>query len=74
MAQGGATSVRGEVFAVSEQELEALDALEGHPHWYRRASMIPTGGMDSETYLMARSELEGRPVLLSGDWRGRPMK
>ena len=44
MAQGVETSVRGEVFGVSEEVLEAL-ALEGHPHWNSRASMILTGGM-----------------------------
>ncbi len=32
----GFTSVLGEVYEVSQEVLEALDALDGHPNWYIR--------------------------------------
>jgi gamma-glutamylaminecyclotransferase len=71
MAEGGETSVRGEVFRVSQEVLDSLDALEGHPDWYKRTQISLISGMLAEGYLIERSELKGRPVITSGDWRQR---
>lgn len=69
MVREGSTSVVGEVYEVTNEVLEILDALEGHPQWYYRTTLELTNGIVAEAYLLERSEAEGRPVIASGDWR-----
>lgn len=69
MIRGGSTSVVGELYEVNNEVLRILDGLEGHPQWYRRTALVLTNGMSAHAYLMEPSEVEGRPVIASGDWR-----
>jgi gamma-glutamylcyclotransferase (GGCT)/AIG2-like uncharacterized protein YtfP len=71
MSSGGCTSVVGEIYEVTEKVLEALDELEGHPDWYRRAPIKLSGGISAETYLMEASKVAGRPLIQGGNWRER---
>lgn len=71
MSSGGCTSVLGEIYEVTEEVLEALDELEGHPDWYRRVPIKLSGGISAETYLMEPNQVAGRPLIQGGNWRER---
>ena len=71
MIAGGATAVVGEVYDVDAVTLAALDRLEGHPRFYRRTRIALEDGAAVETYLLAPEQVEGRPVIDSGNWRAR---
>lgn len=71
MVRGGDGVVVGEVFEVDAPTLAALDRLEGHPRFYRRTSIVLDGGAAAEAYLLRPDQVEGRPVIVSGDWRRR---
>jgi gamma-glutamylcyclotransferase (GGCT)/AIG2-like uncharacterized protein YtfP len=71
LVRGGAHAVTGEVYEVDEPTLAALDRLEGHPRFYRRARIALEDGAVVETYLLAPEQVEGRPVIDSGSWRAR---
>ena len=68
---GGAYAVAGEVYEVDEATLAALDRLEGHPRFYRRTRIALEDGAAVETYLLPPEQVEGRPVIASGNWRSR---
>jgi gamma-glutamylaminecyclotransferase len=69
LVSGGAHAVAGEVYEVDEATLAALDRLEGHPRFYRRTRIALEDGAAVETYLLAPEQVEGRPVIASGNWR-----
>jgi gamma-glutamylcyclotransferase (GGCT)/AIG2-like uncharacterized protein YtfP len=69
MVAGGTTSVAGEVWEVNADTLARLDALEGHPRWYRRTPIVLASRRKAETYLMPADKIGGRPSVDSGDWR-----
>lgn len=71
LVSGGAHAVAGEVYEVDEATLAALDRLEGHPRFYRRTRIALDDGAAVETYLLAPEQVEGRPVIASGNWRSR---
>lgn len=71
LVRGGAHAVVGEVYEVDEATLAALDRLEGHPRFYRRTRIALEDGAAVETYLLAPEQVEGRPVIASGNWRSR---
>ncbi len=71
LVRGGACSVVGEVYAVDAETLARLDALEGHPRFYRRTRIALADGTNVETYLLTPEQVEGRPVIVSGNWRSR---
>ena len=71
MVRATAGHVRGEVYEVDEATLAALDRLEGHPRFYRRTRIALEDGAAVETYLLAPEQVEGRPVIDSGNWRAR---
>lgn len=65
--------VSGEIFEVTDSDdLRHLDALEGHPNWYRRTPITVTHEqghpvvVDTYVYLAARGSEQ---VILSGEWQ-----
>jgi gamma-glutamylaminecyclotransferase len=72
LVAGGVHAVEGEVYEVDEATLAALDALEGHPRFYRRVPISMEDGASVEAYLLRAEQVEGRPVIDSGSWRLRP--
>lgn len=71
LVKRGACSVTGEVYEVDAATLAALDRLEGHPRFYRRVCIALDDGTNVETYLLTPEQVEGRPVIPSGNWRSR---
>lgn len=71
LVSGGAHAVAGEVYEVDEATLAALDRLEGHPRFYRRTRIALDDGSLVQTYLLPPEQVEGRPVIASGNWRSR---
>jgi len=66
---GGSTAIVGEVYAVDDPALAAIDRLEDHPHFYRRTVIRLTDDHLVEAYLLDRDRTTGLPRLPSGDWR-----
>ncbi|WP_342379405.1 gamma-glutamylcyclotransferase [Myxococcus stipitatus] len=71
LVRGGTHAVAGEVYEVDAPTLAALDRLEGHPRFYRRTRIALDDGALVETYLLTPEQVEGRPVIVSGNWRSR---
>lgn len=70
---GGSATVKGEVYLVNSDELEALDRLEGVPYMYvRKVCRVRCGGSARNVfvYLYAR-DCSGCPLVPSGDWADR---
>jgi len=68
---GGTTAIAGEVYAVDDPTLAAIDRLEDHPHLYRRTALCLADGRLVEAYLLDRDRAVGLPRLPSGDWHER---
>ena len=67
--EGGTTAVRGEVYEVDEERMAWLDAFEGHPEVYRRATVLLADGQQALAYLLEQKTLaEGCPEVEGGDW------
>lgn len=71
LVAGGEHAVLGEVYAVDEATLAALDRLEDHPRLYQRTSIVLAGGANVETYLMTPRQVADHPIISSGSWRAR---
>jgi gamma-glutamylcyclotransferase (GGCT)/AIG2-like uncharacterized protein YtfP len=59
-----------ELYDVTDDVLERLDRLEGHPTFYQRVDVQTTQG-PAQMYVMSESELLDYPVVTSGDWADR---
>lgn len=64
----GSTAVAGEVYAVDDAMLAALDDFEGVPTWYQRVPLTLEDGSIAETYVMPAEAARRYPVIASGDW------
>ena len=71
LVAGGEHAIVGEVYAVDEATLAALDRLEGTPDFYRRVSIVLVDDTSAETYLLTPEQVAGHPVIASGSWRAR---
>lgn len=71
LLRGGVQSVKGELFLVDAGVLARLDAFEGHPELYTRATISLADGTSAEAYLFDRAKAEGCEIIASGDWRAR---
>jgi len=64
----GHTSVVGELYAVDDETLARLDRFEGHPHDYRRTTIVLASGARADAYLSVIVDKDAREIG-SGDWR-----
>lgn len=69
MVKAGSSSIIGEVYDVDSRTLAAMDRLEGHPRFYRRALIVLADGMAAETYLLSEVRASACPRIESGNWR-----
>ena len=69
----GDTKVSGELLAVNDESLAAMDRLEGYPSHYRREEITVYtvhGRFKAWVYIMNKLP-DGATVINGGDWRGR---
>jgi gamma-glutamylaminecyclotransferase len=71
LVAGGEHAIIGELYAVDEATLAALDRLEGTPDFYQRVRIVLADGTSAETYLLTSEQVAGHPVIASGSWRAR---
>ncbi len=69
VSRGGRTAIVGEVFVVDELVLARLDALEGHPSFYRREEIALDDGEVVSAYLLPFESYADRAPIESGSWR-----
>lgn len=67
MLPKGYYSIVGEVYMVDDACLDQLDMIEGHPHFYRRETIVLDDGSKAISYLLYR-DIQDTPVIESGDW------
>ena len=63
------TQITGDVYEIEDWQLEQIDALEGHPNWYRR-ELIPVvyaDGREDQAWLYFNPEPQ-RFVIKTGDY------
>lgn len=64
----GETAITGEVYEVDEHTLRSLDALEGHPNWYKRVEVV-TDLCKAWMYCMQPDQARPRsPIVANGIW------
>lgn len=66
--RGGTRQIVGDVFEVPEERVKPIDALEGHPQFYRREFIHLENGEQVEAYLLPEALYGKRPEIPSGDW------
>jgi gamma-glutamylaminecyclotransferase len=69
LVQGGATSVRGELYEITAAHLARLDWFEGVPRLYERKTIRLADGARAQAYVQPEASLRTRDVIVSGDWR-----
>lgn len=62
---GGRSAISGEVYAIDERTLRALDRLEDYPRLYDRV-LIPTPYGEAWVYLLRQAS--AAPVIPEGEW------
>ncbi|MCS5697887.1 gamma-glutamylcyclotransferase [Cyanobium sp. FGCU-52] len=70
MAVPGSGRVQGEVFAVTREQLLALDRFEGVPRLYRRHRRRLVDGRRVWVYLGQAHQVRHSPLLPEGRWEG----
>lgn len=71
LVEGGTTAVSGEVFAVDDHQLAALDAFEEVPGVYVRAPLELGGGERVLAYFLPGERARDLVVIADGTWRER---
>ena len=67
--EGGETSIVGEVYKVSDAELERLDRLEGYPSFYNRIQIpLPSLEVTPWMYVLPVTGYEESAPIGSGIW------
>jgi len=67
-ARNRGTGVVGELYRVPSALLPRLDALEGHPDFYRRSSIMLQDGRRATAYLIAQLPARNVCRIPNGDW------
>jgi gamma-glutamylcyclotransferase (GGCT)/AIG2-like uncharacterized protein YtfP len=70
MAVPGDGRIQGEIYEVSEDDLEALDRYEGAPRLFERRWLILEGGLEAWVYLGRPRQVRHIAPLASGCWLG----
>jgi len=70
LREQGISSVPGELYSVGPSILAALDVLEGHPDFYRRAQVYLDDGRSVTSYLLP--EQHGRDADQIDSWARLP--
>ena len=60
--------VMGELYALDDETLEHVDALEQHPTFYLRNGISLADGTRAETYLLRPDQVDGWTRIANGDW------
>jgi gamma-glutamylcyclotransferase (GGCT)/AIG2-like uncharacterized protein YtfP len=71
LTEGGNTAIKCEVYKVSDQTLQSLDALEGVASGHYRRGSLDTPWGEAIIYVASDRTAEGiedLPVVKSGDW------
>ncbi len=68
VCENGRHAIHGEVYRVSDEQMQMLDDLEWYPHFYQRIE-IPTPHGDAWMYVVDRELCRGRKRV-PGNWRG----
>jgi gamma-glutamylcyclotransferase (GGCT)/AIG2-like uncharacterized protein YtfP len=63
----GKTSVLGELYEVSDEVLDLLDRIEGHPNFYTRSMVEISNGEEVYAYFLD-GEFDNCSFIESGDW------
>ncbi len=71
LVDGGTTAVAGEVFAVDDRHLTALDAFEEVPELYVRGELELAGGERVFAYFLPAERARDLAVIADGSWRER---
>jgi gamma-glutamylcyclotransferase (GGCT)/AIG2-like uncharacterized protein YtfP len=71
LVPGGEQAIAGEVYEIDERTLSTIDSFEGHPRFYRRTRIVLEDGTAVESYLQSPEQVEGHPLIESGNWRAR---
>jgi gamma-glutamylcyclotransferase (GGCT)/AIG2-like uncharacterized protein YtfP len=66
---GGATAVRGEVYALEPAMLASADIEKGHPLRYKRIGIRLEDGREVQAYTLDVDQVRGRRRIASGDYR-----
>ena len=64
--------VVGELYAVDDDTLARIDALEEHPDYYRRQRIHLDDGREVWAWLLPMDDVGAAPRIPSGDWLDAP--
>lgn len=64
----GNTAVLGEVYEISDNVLQLLDSIEGHPYVYLRTPIYLENNLEIEGYLFSSWIPSYINLIKSGDW------
>src|SRR4051794_6690959 len=71
LVAGGDTSVEGELYTCTPQQLARVDVFEEHPILFRRSPIELEDGREAQAYLLGWEQVRGRRRIRSGSWRRR---
>ncbi len=67
VCENGRQAIHGEIYRVSDEQMQMLDDLEWYPHFYQRIEIVTRHG-EAWMYIV-RAELCRGKRKISGNWR-----
>jgi len=64
----GFDTIKGEIWDIDIEGIELLDAVEGHPSFFRRSAIALESGALGWIYLVHKEYTHGREVIKNGTW------